>query len=267
VSLTRPPYLILGPEAPAIPLVVSIPHTGTLLPEHTAGRLATDGMREQPMTDWHLHRLYDFLPRMGVTMIHAIYSRFVVDLNRPPDGRPLYPGRFETGLVPLDTFQGERIFSDPPGPDETPGLREAFHSPYHDALRGLLEARIAEHGRVVLVDAHSVGSAASRLHGELSREIYLGDRDGETCGQWLRSCVQTGFEVEGYSVSVNDPYKGGYITDHYGRMEGVESIQIEMCQRVYMDEADPSGGPEHPRFPIAGMALQRVFTTLAARVS
>jgi N-formylglutamate deformylase len=267
VSLTRPPYLILSPEAPAIPLVVSIPHTGTLLPEHTAARLATDRMREQPMTDWHLHRLYDFLPRMGVTVIHAIYSRFVVDLNRPPDGRPLYPGRFETGLVPLETFQGERVFSDPPGPDETPDLRKAFHSPFHDALRSLLEARIAEHGRVVLVDAHSVGSAASRLHGELSREIYLGDRDGQTCGHWLRSCLQTGFEVEGYSVSVNDPYKGGYITDHYGRTEGVESIQIEMCQRVYMDESDPSGGPEHPRFGVAALALQRVFTTLAARVS
>lgn len=267
MSVTRPPYLIRRPEAPAIPLVVSIPHTGTLLPESTAARLATDSMRGQPMTDWHLHRLYDFLPRMGVTMIHAIYSRFVVDLNRPPDGRPLYPGRFETGLVPLETFQGERVFSDPPGPDETPDLREAFHAPYHDALRGLLEARVAEHGRVVLVDAHSVGSAASRLHGELSREIYLGDRDGQTCGHWLRSCLQTGFEVEGYSVSVNDPYKGGYITDHYGRMEGVESIQIEMCQRVYMDESDPSGGPEHPRFGVAALALQRVFTTLAARVS
>lgn len=261
------PYLIQSPQVPGIPLVVSIPHTGTLLPESTAVRLATDRMREQPMTDWHLHRLYDFLPHMGVTIIHAVYSRFVVDLNRPPDGRPLYPGRFETGLVPLETFQGESIFADPPGADETPGLREAFHAPYHDALCSLLEARIAEHGRVVLVDAHSVGSGASRLHAELSQEIYLGDRDGETCGRWLCSCLQTGFEVEGYSVSVNDPYKGGYITDHYGRMEGVESIQIEMCQRVYMDESDPGGGPEHPRFGVARLALQRVFTTLAARVS
>jgi N-formylglutamate deformylase len=65
------------------------------------------------MTDWHLHALYDFLPALGITTIHAVYSRFVVDLNRPPDGHALYPGRFETGLVPMETFSGDKIFGGP----------------------------------------------------------------------------------------------------------------------------------------------------------
>lgn len=263
----REPFVVRRPSSPAIPLVVSIPHTGTLLPDDIRGRLASPAMAAQPMTDWHLHHLYDFLPELGVTMLHAVFSRFVADLNRPPDGRVLYPGRFETGLVPLETFQGDPVFAEPPDAGEQESLREAFHAPYHVQLRALLEEHIVEAGRVALVDAHSVTSAASRLHGPLHEDIYLGDRDGVTCGEWLRDCLRTAFEVEGMKVSVNEPYKGGYITDHYGRLPGVDAIQIEMCQRVYMDEASPETGLRHPRFGIAKLALRRVFTALAARIA
>lgn len=266
MSAEPAPFVIRPPTVTPIPLVVSIPHTGTLLAESTARRLASAEMAGQPMTDWHLHRLYDFLPQLGITTIHAVYSRFVADLNRPPDGRALYPGRFETGLVPLETFQGEPVFREPPDADELRLLREHFHAPYHEALTRLLEEQVAERRPVVLVDAHSVASAANRLHGALECDIYLGDRDGRSSGKWLRDCLRTAFEVEGYAVSLNDPYKGGYITDHYGGLEGVEAIQIEMCQRVYMDESMPHEGPEHPRFGIAKLALRRVFTALASRI-
>ena len=68
-------------------------------------------------------------------------------------------------------------------------------------------------------------------------------------------------------MSLNDPYKGGYITDHYGGLDGVEAIQIEMCQRVYMDESMPEQGPRHPRFGVAKLALRRAFTALASRIA
>lgn len=261
------PYVVRRPAGLSIPVVVSIPHTGTFLPDETRHRLASPAMAAQPMTDWHLHDLYDFLPELGVVTLHAVYSRFVADLNRPPDGRALYPGRFETGLVPVETFQGERIFADPPGAEEVAAARASVHEPYHRMLAALLQEQIDTHGRAVLVDAHSVASVSSRLHGALEKEIYLGDRDGQTCGRWLRDCLRTAFEVEGLTVSLNDPYKGGYITDHYGRLPGVEAIQIEMCQRVYMDETDPAGGPSHPRFGLARLILTRVFTALAARIT
>ncbi len=267
MNATPAPFVVRPPRIAAIPVVVSIPHTGTVLPQQTLHRLASPAMAAQPMTDWHLHELYDFLPELGITTIHAVYSRFVVDLNRPPDGSPLYPGRFETGLVPRQTFLGEDIFSDPPTAKETEALRRAFHAPYHHRLQELLDAQIDSHGRVVLVDAHSVASAANRLHGRLENEVYLGDRDGDTAAPWLRDCLRTAFEVEGMSVSLNDPYKGGYITDHYGRLPGVDAIQIEMCQRVYMSEDDPAGGLRHPGFAVAKQALRRIFISLAARVA
>lgn len=257
------PYGFRPPAVTPVPLVVSIPHTGTWLPGEVAASLASAEMAAQPMTDWHLHELYDFLPRLGATTIFATVSRFVVDLNRPPQPRPLYPGRFETGLVPLATFTGEPVFREPPDETTMAARRQAWHAPYHERLAETLEDFRTRFGRVVLVDAHSVASGPNLLHGALEHEIYLGDRDGATCGAWLIERLAGAFAAEGMGVSVNDPYKGGYITDYYGRMEGVEAIQIEMAQRVYMDETDPPGGPRHPRFSQARSMLGRVLGGLA----
>lgn len=261
------PYGLRLPAAEAVPLVVSIPHTGTWLPDSVRDNLATPEMLAQPMTDWHLHRLYEFLPELGATTIFATVSRFAVDLNRPPQARALYPGRFETGLVPLETFQGETVFRIPPGAAETESRRQAWHAPYHARLQALLDDTRARFGRAVLVDAHSVASAPNLLHGALREEIYLGDRDGATCGAWLREFLQDEFTSAGRSVAVNAPYKGGYITDHYGRQEGVEAIQIEIAQRVYMDESDPGGGPAHPRFGDAQQLLRGVLGRLCSRLA
>ena len=108
------PYEFRPATATPVPLLVSIPHTGNFLPDEVAGSLTSDAMRDQPMADWHLHHLYDFLPALGVDTLFATISRFVIDLNRGTDARPLYPGRFETGLVPLQTFQGVPVFATPP---------------------------------------------------------------------------------------------------------------------------------------------------------
>lgn len=259
-----PPFVVRPPTAPAVPLVVSIPHTGTFLPVALRERLASDAMRALPMTDWHLHDLYAFLPALGVTTIHATWSRFYVDLNRAPDDRPLYPGRFETGLVARQTFQGEDIWREPPTGDEVEVHRRHVHAPYHAALLGLLEATVAAHGRAWLIDAHSVASRASRLHPELVEEVFLGDRDGQTCPERFVAAVELGFAAQGLAVVRNRPYKGGYITEHYGRLPGIAALQIEMAQRVYMDEADPAGAHAHPRFAAAERRLRAVFEGLVA---
>jgi N-formylglutamate deformylase len=259
---TVAPFELRAPTAAPIPLVLSIPHTGTWLPEAVRANLASPLMETQPLTDWHLERLYDFVPGLGGTMIFGTISRFVVDLNRPPQPRALYPGRFETGLVPLQDFHGDPVFRVPPTAEEVESRRQTWHTPYHARLQALLDEAKSQFGQVVLVDAHSVLSAPNVLHAALQDEIFLGDRDGETCGAWLRELLTEGFGAEGRSVAINNPYKGGYITDHYGRQEGIEAIQIEMAQRVYMDEGDPAGGPEHPRFATTQAMLRRVFARL-----
>lgn len=260
------PFIVRPPVAEAIPLVVSIPHTGTGVPDEVASRFCSAEIAGLPMTDWHLHRLYDFLPELGVTTIYATWSRFVVDLNRAPESQPLYPGRFETGLVPLETFQGEPIFDCLPDHDEIERLRRRYYQPYHDRLNSLLLETRARFDRAVLVDAHSIASAPTLLHDALTAEIYLGNRDGATCDSWLVDCLARSFLARGLAVTMNQPYKGGYITDHYGRQPWVDAIQIEMCQRVYMDEADPAGAPAHARFSAARRMLEQVFVELVDRI-
>lgn len=258
-TLAREVFVIRRPEVEPVPLVVSIPHTGTYVPDDIAASFASDYIRSLPMTDWHLHELYDFLPHMGITTVYATYSRFVADLNRPPDAQPLYPGRFETGLVSLETFQGEPIYGEPPAPEEIEARRELVHAPYHAALQALLDETNARFGHAVLIDAHSVATHASKLHGELTEDIYLGNRDESTCAPWLIDSVEAAMRAGGLRTVRNRPYKGGYITAHYGALDWVDALQIEMAQPVYMDQADPAGALEHPRFERTREILTAMF--------
>jgi N-formylglutamate deformylase len=257
------PFGVRAPRAAALPLVVSIPHTGTRLPAEIAAALASEEMRAQPMTDWHLDQLYDFLPELGATTLYAVYSRFIVDLNRAPQPQALYPGRFETGLVPERTFQGETIYAQYPDAAAIEARRMQYHAPYHAQLAALLDAARKRFGFAVLVDAHSVASRASLLHDALVEDVFLGNRDGATCGEWLIGRLDESFAERGLRVSRNRPYKGGYITDHYGRREGVEAVQVEMCQRVYMDENAPLEAPAQPQFERARRQLREVYADLA----
>ena len=258
------PFEIRISAAEEVPVLVSIPHTGTYVPEAIAAEFASDYIRGLPMTDWHLHHLYDFLPALGVTTIYATYSRFVADLNRPPDNAPLYPGRFETGFVALKTFWGEEIYRQPPSAEDIERRRQMVHAPYHAALLVLLQAKIKKFGRAVLIDAHSVASRASLLHAELTDDIYLGDRDGHSNSGWLTDVAGRAFRAQGFKAVRNNPYKGGYITEHYGQMDRVEALQIEMCERVYMDENNPAGALQHPGFNTAKAGIRTVMQAVCA---
>lgn len=262
------PFIVREPTSAHVPLVVSIPHAGTHLPEALRARLESDAMRALPMTDWHLMELYDFLPALGVTTIMSPWSRFYVDLNRAPVERPLYPGRFETGLIALQTFQGEQVWRDPPSPDEIMEHRAQVHAPYHARLLTLLSTvRQRAGGKVWLIDAHSVASKANKLHGELTDEIFLGDRDGASCAGWFMDAVDEAFKRQKRRVSRNQPYKGGYITDNYGRVPGTMALQVEMAQRVYMDESDLASGPTRPAFAKAKAELNAVFEEIVKAIA
>ncbi|MDE2139030.1 MAG: N-formylglutamate amidohydrolase [Gammaproteobacteria bacterium] len=259
MNVPAAPYEIRAPAAQETPLLVSIPHTGTYIPPEIEAQFASAYIRGLPMTDWHLHHLYDYLPELGATTIYATYSRFVADLNRPPDDAPLYPGRFETGFVALRTFWGEEIYRAPPPKAEIEQRRALVHTPYHARLLELLQAKIRKFGRAVLIDAHSVASRANLLHSALTDDIFLGDRDGRSNSGWLTEVAETAFRAQGLRVARNRPYKGGYITDHYGKLETVEALQIEMCERVYMDERDPARALKHPGFVPAKQKIRSVI--------
>ena len=224
-------------------LSVSMPHVGTFIP-HGVGRGLSDCAARRPDTDWHLPRLYDFLDELGATIITASHSRYVIDVNRPPDGSNLYPGRDTPRLCPIDTFHSEPLYRQgEPDAEEIDRRLDAVWRPYHRRLAAEVERVHAEHGRAVLWDAHSIVSEAPRLFEGRLTDFNLGTGDGKACDPDLAERLRVALSRHtGYTSVLNGRFKGGYITRNYGRPDrGVQAIQLEMAEAVYMDEISPYG--------------------------
>lgn len=227
------------------PLLVSIPHLGTTIPEEIAATLAPEARIVQD-TDWHLDALYAFAKTMGASILGATVSRYAIDLNRPPSGESLYPGQTTTGLCPTETFQGVPLYApgSEPSAAEIDRRRVAYWQPYHDALRAELDRLKAQHGRVLLWEAHSIASVLPRLFEGKLPDFNFGTNSGLTCDPSILAAVLQPLErqaqPQAFSYVQNGRFKGGYITRHYGTPQAdVHAIQLEMCQCIYMDETPP----------------------------
>lgn len=221
------------------PLFVSLPHDGTALPEDIAARM-TLAARRVPDTDWHVCRLYAFARELGASVIMPAFSRYAVDLNRPPDDVSLYPGQNTTGLCPIVQFSGEKIYL--PGKEPTPieiaQRVEKYWRPYHDALTAEIARIKAAHSRVVLWEGHSIRAEVPFLFDGRLPDFNLGTANGASCSADLQRRLVSVLETQKkYTFVANGRFKGGYITRRYGDpAHGVDAIQLELAQRNYMDE-------------------------------
>ncbi|WP_448254797.1 N-formylglutamate deformylase [Ottowia oryzae] len=227
------------------PLLISMPHVGTHVPPALAERLTPEA-RHVPDTDWHLDQLYRFADELGASVLMATHSRYVIDLNRPPDGASLYPGQSVTGLCPVDTFDDTPLYADPahaPTDSEIAARREAVWRPYHAQLAQELERLRAEHGVAVLWDAHSIRSVLPRFFEGKLPDLNLGTADGTSCDPALAAqLLAIAQSNPAYSGVLNGRFKGGHITRHYGRpADNIHAVQLEMTQCSYMQEALPFG--------------------------
>ncbi len=224
------------------PLLVSMPHVGTHIPATIAAGMTEAALR-LPDTDWHLEELYDFLDALGVSVLAATHSRYVVDLNRPMDDANLYPGQDTTGLCPADTFSKELLYRPGQAPDEE-GIRqrcEAYWLPYHTALAKELQRIRKEHGIAMLWDAHSICSVVPRFFEGRLPDLNIGTAAGASCATGLaQQLLAAASSANNYSTALNGRFKGGYITRNYGQpAANIHAVQLELSQRTYMEEAFP----------------------------
>lgn len=255
-------------EAGTAPLLISIPHLGSQIPEPLRPAMTALALRSGD-TDWHLDRLYAFARSLGASFLWARYSRYVVDLNRPPNDDDLYPGQAKTGLCPTHTFHGEPLYLDARDsiPDtEREARRQTYWQPYHDKLRAEIDRLKSQHGKVLLWEAHSIASVIPRLFEGKLPDLNIGTANGAACGPALEAAIRRELEQGQYTWAINGRFKGGYITRHYGApQDNIHAIQLEMCQSTYMDETYPYAWRDEPA-ERAGAAVERLVRSACAQL-
>jgi N-formylglutamate deformylase len=253
------PFLLHLPTTQAIPLIANLPHSGLLIPPEVADQLEPSHRHYLPNQDWYLDKLYDFLPELGITMMQAIYSRYVVDLNRSLQ-EPLF-GNFWQSVIAEKTAFNVSLYQTPPSLSDIQNRVERYYLPYHQQLHHSIHQLIDQFGKVYLLDLHS-------FLGLIEDEICLGNGNGRTCSDRFMAMVEGAFCSQGYQVVRNKVFSGGYITQHYGQLPQVEAIQIEVRYPVYLGALDQNSVPEWqgPEFDRAKLQFERIFRQIANEI-
>ncbi|HEX3140984.1 MAG TPA: N-formylglutamate amidohydrolase, partial [Rhizobacter sp.] len=173
------------------------------------------------------------------------YSRYVIDLNRPIENQPMYPGVNNTELCPTRFFTGDPLYREGGAPDQAEIARRqvTYWQPYHHTLQAELARIKAAHGHAVLFDAHSIKSQLPWLFEGTLPDLNLGTAGGASCAPSLRAALSRLLESQGrFTQVVDGRFKGGYITRRYGQpSQGVHAVQLEKCWSCYMPETPPFG--------------------------
>jgi len=234
---------LFAAKEPAVPIIINIPHRGTVFPDEIKDQYKSKLIKTPDDTDWFVDKLYDFAPSMGITMLSANYSRWVIDLNRDPNNKPLYSdGRIITSLCPATNFLGESVYKDERTEVELPEVKrrvELYYKTYHHQLENLLAETKKKYGKVLLWDCHSIRQSVPTIYKEKFPDLILGDADGTSASPGLIETSLSILDHGSYTVSHNHPFKGGYITRHYGNpSKNQHALQLEMTKINYMDDAE-----------------------------
>ncbi len=233
-------FKIIPPKTDPVPIVISVPHSGTKFPSELKGQYRKQQLRHLDDTDWYVHKLYDFASELGITLIKANLSRWVIDLNRDPESVPLYnDDRLITSITPTTDFYGNNIYKKGKKPDSEEITRRlnAFYWPYYKALEQLLNERKTTFGKVVLWDAHSIRHRVSTIQEDPFPDMILGNNDEKTAHSQIITTALEQLSSSNYHVQHNTPFKGGHITRYFGKpAEGTHCLQLEMNKTLYMDD-------------------------------
>ena len=247
-----PPFEILEPAALRGPVAFNSPHSGRIYPPAflAAARLEIATLRRSE--DSFVDELLAGVVRRGHPLMRAHFPRCYVDVNREPyeldprmfDGRlPSFANtrsmRVAGGLGTVARVVGEaqEIYDDRLPVGEAIRRIEGLYKPYHRALRRLMTRIHRDFGAAVLIDCHSMPSAAGAREERPRADVVLGDRYGTSCAEVVSETMERVFRDLGYTIHRNKPYAGGFITEHYGNpAAGLHAVQLEMNRSLYMDE-------------------------------
>lgn len=246
-DLIARPFRLLRPPAQRVPFVFASPHSGSLYPHSLVAMSQLSPTTLRRSEDAFVDELFEAkVSALGAPMIAARFPRAYLDVNRSPaeidtqmfDGAlrvatdPASP-RVTAGLgvIPRVVRDGAEIYRQKLPPREAEERLARFYRPYHAALAMLVKETMALFGAAVVVDCHSMPSAAAVPN------IVLGDRYGTSAAPLLVRQAERAFEAQGFSCVRNVPYAGGYTTLLHGRpARGLHALQIEINRSLYLQE-------------------------------
>lgn len=235
------PFVVIQPKVKKVPFILSIPHCGVSFPDEVIEHYNQELISQPDDTDWFLQDLYSFASELGITIIHAKYSRWVIDLNRDPESKPLYnDGRIITALTPVTDFLGNIIYkkeSDQPNNKEVERRINSYYWPYYHKIEEIIKELQQQFNHVLFWDAHSIRSFVPTIRKEKFPELILGNNDGKTADISIINKALEILNQSEYQVNHNNPFKGGYLTRYFGNPENkVHALQLEMIKSLYMEE-------------------------------
>ncbi len=241
--MSNQPYHIIEPKGKKVPFILSVPHCGTAFPDELKEHYVPSKMHAPDDTDWFVHQLYDFASELGITIIYAKYSRWVIDLNRDPDSTPLYnDGRIITGLTTTTDFFGEAIYKSEeylPTKTEIERRLNSYYWPYYRKIEELLTERKQEFGQALLWDAHSIRRHVPTIQDAFFPDMILGNNDRKSAKNIFIDTALAYLKKGSYQINHNTPFKGGHITRYFGKpAENIHALQLEMNKILYMNDAE-----------------------------
>ena len=204
------------------PLVISIPHSGTDIPQDIAPLCNLAAKREH--TDWALEEL---VAPLSETTLVATVSRYIVDVNRfkPRAGKTTQP------IIPRIDEVGHHLFNNYPSKQKQADWLERYYTPYYHHLESLLHQKLEQYSKVLLIDLHSYDDQLFQ-----TSDIIIGTRRKQTISEELLEQLQTLFHEEGLSTRVDTPFSGGNIIATFGKHPSIEAVQIEVPYSLYLEE-------------------------------
>lgn len=270
-----PPFTLRLPEGEPLPLVCDSPHSGVRYPDDFGHAVPLAQLRGGEDTDVHV--LWQALPSVGATLLAADFPRTYIDPNRDVDGidagmlaqpwpTPLNPSektRLGIGLVWRDAGKNGKwpIYARKLTVAEVQRRIATCHAPYHAAMREQIESAYARFGAVWHLNLHSMpADSYEGLQIQSDHplaDFVLGDRDGTTAAPGFTALVAQSLRKRGFSVAINDPFKGVALIARLGRpAERRHSLQIEIHRGLYMDETtrERSAGFQGLQDALAGVS-------------
>lgn len=234
------PFKVTVPKSNKQPILVSAPHTGTQIPPEHRPYFKEKFHEFQPDCDEKVDELYDFCSSLGITVLSANISRYVIDLNRPLTDEKLYSdARLQTGLFPETTFEGESILTKPRTPGYCVKTIQDIYRPYHDKIASELAELKKKFPKVLLFEAHSIARVVSTHPHSPFPDLMLGDSDEKSCDPKISVTIQKILGKD-FSISHNHPFKGGFITrSFHDQKKGIHSVQLEMSKDIYLEKHTP----------------------------